>query len=89
MKEEKLVREKRRELKEKERQMRREWEKEVDRGKEKDDEVSEVRRGGRNGVESGDQRSWALIFRNLDLLEGSRDLPESAKTRPAYPLRTC
>lgn len=49
VKEERLVREKRRELKEKERQMRREWEKEVDRGKEKDDEVSEVRRGGRNG----------------------------------------
>lgn len=47
IKEEKLVREKRRELKEKkvakERQKRREWEKRVDRGKEKDDEVSHRR----------------------------------------------
>lgn len=58
IKEEKLFREKRRELKEKkvakERQKRREWEKEVDRGKEKDDEVS-CRRGW-NDFEFRDQR---------------------------------
>lgn len=58
IKEEKLVREKRRELKEKkvakERQKRREWEKEVDRGKEKDNEVS-CRRGW-NDFEFRDQR---------------------------------
>lgn len=61
LKEEKLVREKRREWKEKkvarERQKRREWEREVDRGKEKDDEVR-CRRGG-SGFEFHSQRRGA------------------------------
>lgn len=66
IKEEKLVREKRRELKEKrvakERQKRREWEREVDRGKEKDGEV--LCRRGWNDFEFRDQR---IISGNLNV----------------------
>lgn len=59
IKEEKLVREKRRELKEKKvaKERRREWQKEVDRGKEKDDEVSCSR--GWNDFEFHNQR-WRI-----------------------------